>query len=178
MQEISAFYGMSVRMGYSAGKEANFRVNYEDSEKSYSADFSINTLDVISGEFPPTGKEIIQEWGKPHREELIRNWHLAKEGKPLVAIKPIDDECCGRTPKWVVASVEPRTDHTLLLTFADGKRGIYGVRPLLSYKAFEPLKNTDFFMLAHIGCGTVVWNDDIDLDPEGLYMDSKPITEA
>lgn len=81
-------------------------------------------------------------------------------------------------PRWVVKDVKPNDDYTLMLSFADGKKGIYDVKPLLQYKICEPLKNIGFFMLAHIECGTVVWNDDIDLDPEGLYMDSKPITEA
>lgn len=80
-----------------------------------------------------------------------------------------------KNPYWVVKQVKPNKDYTILLTFEDGKRGVYYVKPLLRYKICEPLKNIGFFMLAHTDGSTVVWNDQLDLDPESLYMDSKPI---
>ena len=33
-------------------------------------------------------------------------------------------------PAWVVKKVIPREDYTLLLTFEDGKTGIYDLRPI------------------------------------------------
>ncbi|NLB32951.1 MAG: DUF2442 domain-containing protein [Tissierellia bacterium] len=34
------------------------------------------------------------------------------------------------------------------------------------------MKNINLFNKAHVECGTVVWNDDLDLCPESLYNDS------
>ena len=81
-------------------------------------------------------------------------------------------------PRWVVKDVKANDDYTLMLSFADGKKGIYDVKPWLKYKIFEPLKNKGLFSLAKIECGSVVWNDDIDIDPEILYQDSRPVEEA
>ena len=40
---------------------------------------------------------------------------------------------------------------------------------LLEYPVFKPLSNTVFFKSAHTDGCTVVWNDEIDIDPESLY---------
>jgi len=37
------------------------------------------------------------------------------------------------------------------------------------------LRNPSFFMTAKAECGTVVWNDDIDIAPEHLYDASIPV---
>ncbi|MBQ5439275.1 MAG: DUF2442 domain-containing protein, partial [Clostridia bacterium] len=34
---------------------------------------------------------------------------------------------------------------------------------------YFPLKNIGFFMSVKAECGTVVWNDDVDIAPEHLY---------
>lgn len=175
MQEISRFYGISVSMGNATGKEPFFHAYYEDSEMVYATDFSIETLEDISGVFPPTGTRLIKEWAVNHKKELMRNWQLAKDGKPLLNIKPLDAEIKARQPKWVVKSVKPRENYTLLLTFEDGKKGIYDVKPLLKDKIFEPLKDMRLFMLAHMECSTVVWNDELDIAPEELYDNSTEI---
>lgn len=80
-----------------------------------------------------------------------------------------------KTPVWVVINVEPREDYTLLITFADGSKRIYNVKPLLSKSIFSQLNNLSFFLTAHADCGTVVWNDDIDIAPEHLYECSTPL---
>lgn len=79
------------------------------------------------------------------------------------------------TPAWVVKKVQPKEDYTLLLTFADGKQKIYNARPLLDKAIYSQLKSLNFFLCAKAECGTVVWNDDIDISPEHLYEHSNPI---
>ena len=74
-----------------------------------------------------------------------------------------------KTPVWVVKEVQPREDYTLLLTFADGTEKLYNARPLLEKAVYAQLKNLSFFLDAKAECGTVVWNDDIDIAPEHLY---------
>ncbi|MBR2957057.1 MAG: DUF2442 domain-containing protein [Clostridia bacterium] len=74
-----------------------------------------------------------------------------------------------KTPVWVVKEVQTREDYTLLLTFADGTKKLYNARPLLEKAIYAQLKNLSFFLDAKAECGTVVWNDDIDIAPEHLY---------
>lgn len=78
-------------------------------------------------------------------------------------------------PVWVVKEVQPKKDYTLLITFADGTRRIYNARPLLDKTVYARLKSTAFFLQAKVNCGTVVWNDDIDIAPEHLYECSLPV---
>jgi hypothetical protein len=74
-----------------------------------------------------------------------------------------------KTPVWVVKKVEPQTDYTLVLTFASGERKVYDAHPLLDKAIYAQLQNLSFFLSAKVECGTVVWNDDVDIAPEHLY---------
>ena len=78
-------------------------------------------------------------------------------------------------PAWVVKEVLPKEDYTLLITFADGAKKVYNARPLLGKAIYSSLKNIDFFLCAKAECGTVVWNDDVDIAPEHLYECSEPL---
>ena len=69
-----------------------------------------------------------------------------------------------KKPRWCVTQVIPRDDYTLLLTFADGKKGIYDFKPNLHYPVYQKQKDIAFFM---------VWPDDSDIDPEHLYKTCK-----
>lgn len=79
------------------------------------------------------------------------------------------------TPAWVVREVQPRSDYTLLLTFADGTHKVYDARPLLEKAIYSKLNNIPFFLNAKAECGTVVWSDDVDISPEVLYDYSQPV---
>ena len=78
-------------------------------------------------------------------------------------------------PIWVVKSVKPQSDYTLLLDFANGEKRLYNAHQLLNKPIYEPLKNLPFFLKAKVDCGTVVWNDDMDIAPEHLYECSTPV---
>lgn len=80
-----------------------------------------------------------------------------------------------KTPKWVVTDVTPKADYTMLITFTGGEQKLYNAKPLLEKAIYAPLKNISFFMSAKPYCGTVVWNDDVDIAPEHLYECSQNI---
>ena len=75
---------------------------------------------------------------------------------------------------WVVKDVAPQRDYTLLITFVNGEKRIYNARPLLNKAIYSSLRNIGFFMKAKASCGTVIWDDDIDIAPEHLYECSQP----
>ena len=56
-------------------------------------------------------------------------------------------------PVWVVKKVIPRKDYTLLLTFEDGKNGIYDFRPDLSLPVFRKQQNIDFSCRRRLSMG-------------------------
>jgi hypothetical protein len=68
-----------------------------------------------------------------------------------------------------VIAVEPQPDYWLLLTFEQGEKKYFDMKPYLHATVFQPLKNVSFFNLARIDYGTVVWSNDIDIAPETLY---------
>lgn len=80
-------------------------------------------------------------------------------------------------PVWVVKDVEAQKDYTLIITFHSGEKKIYNAYPLLNKPIYAPLKNLNFFLGARVACGTVIWNDDIDIAPEHLYECSTAITK-
>jgi hypothetical protein len=52
------------------------------------------------------------------------------------------------------------------------------VKPLPDYcleTAFSALTEQNPFMKAYIAYGTVVWNDEIDLSPDTLYLRGRPL---
>ena len=79
-----------------------------------------------------------------------------------------------KNPVWVVKDVAPQRDYTLLITFINGEKRIYNARPLLNKAIYSSLRNIGFFMKAKASCGTVIWDDDIDIAPEHLYKCSQP----
>ena len=77
-------------------------------------------------------------------------------------------------PTQVIA----HADHSLTLTFTNGEIRRFDLAPYLRYPCFEPLKKTGFFLLAHCDHGTVAWPQNIDFDPDTLYLESKPVAQA
>ena len=69
-------------------------------------------------------------------------------------------------------------DHSLTLTFANGEIRRFDLEPYLRYPCFEPLKQTAFCLLASCDHGTVAWPQNIDCDPDTLYLESKPVAQA
>lgn len=72
-----------------------------------------------------------------------------------------------------VVQVTPLADYCLLAEFATGERRWFDMKPYLGYPAFSPLADSALFQKAHVAFGTVVWNDEIDLSPDTLYLKGK-----
>lgn len=81
-------------------------------------------------------------------------------------------------PRWVVLEATPHDDLTLALSFADGKRGIFNMLPLIKDPYYAPLANLPLFMTARAKYGTVIWDGDRDIAPELLYENCKPVSTA
>lgn len=74
-----------------------------------------------------------------------------------------------------VLKVRYMSPYRLVLTFTNFEIKEFDLSTYLNYSVFEPLQNESFCASAKVFNGTVVWNDDIDFDPDRLYLEAKPI---
>jgi len=74
-----------------------------------------------------------------------------------------------------VVGVVAQKNHVLLISFSNGERRRFDLSPYLHYPVFQPLQNSAFFALATASHGTVSWPQDIDFDPDTLYLESTPV---
>lgn len=77
-----------------------------------------------------------------------------------------------------VVKVIPRDDFTLLLTFANGERGVYDCTHLLDFGVFRELRDPTYFGRAAAENGTVVWPNEQDICPDTLYEDSRKLVST
>ena len=76
-----------------------------------------------------------------------------------------------------VKKVEPQTDYSLILTFENGERKRFDMKPYLDKGVFRKLRNAEAFGTARVSFNTVTWDDDIDFDPEALYEGGSPLVD-
>lgn len=76
---------------------------------------------------------------------------------------------------WRVKHVLAREDHTLVLTFEDGAKKVFDVKPYLEKGVFRELKDINMFKTARVFFSTVAWANGADFDPEGLYELGLPL---
>ena len=77
-----------------------------------------------------------------------------------------------------VKSVKAQDDYLLLLTFDNGEKRIFDVKPYLGKGVFGRLKNPVSFSTVRVVSGSVEWSGDVDLSYDTLYIESKPVEEA
>jgi len=81
-----------------------------------------------------------------------------------------------------IKNITPLDDYVLLAHFVDGSDRTYDLKPLINdHEAFQTLKNTPgLYRLVKVDTGGygIVWNEDIDLDAEEIWVNGKPVTTA
>lgn len=77
-----------------------------------------------------------------------------------------------------VAKIKAQKDYCLLITFANGEEKLFDIKPYLETGVFKSLKKLAMFGTARAEYGTVVWQNDVDFDPDTLYLESKAIITA
>ena len=71
-----------------------------------------------------------------------------------------------------VVDVKPLQDYTLLLTFENGEKRTFDMKPYLGKGIFRDLKNKDMFKTVRVSFDSIEWSNEADIDPEVLYEDS------
>jgi hypothetical protein len=72
-----------------------------------------------------------------------------------------------------IATVKAADDYKLVLTFTNAEQKVFDMKPYLNNGVFKALQDETLFKKAYVNWGTVVWNDDLDMSPDTLYLDSK-----
>lgn len=86
MPQISRFFGIIILMFYDEHNPPHFHAVYSD----YTAEIGIKDLSVIVGFLPSRVLGLVIEWASLHKAELFQNWELAKQGKPVNKIAPLE----------------------------------------------------------------------------------------
>jgi hypothetical protein len=86
MPRISQFYGIAIYMYYRDHAPPHFHAIYSEHE----AIIDIATAAVVEGALPRRARGLVTDWAAAHREELQRNWELARTGQPLNAVDPLE----------------------------------------------------------------------------------------
>lgn len=76
-----------------------------------------------------------------------------------------------------VKDVKPVKDYLLILTFENGEKRRFDMKPYLEIGIFKELKDTAQFNTVHVSFDSIEWNNEADLDPEDLYKYSEPVMQ-
>jgi hypothetical protein len=74
-----------------------------------------------------------------------------------------------------VKDVHPVDDYRLEVTFENGERRVFDVKPYLQRGVFVRLQNRAVFQAARVVAGSVEWPGGLDLSYDTLYLESRPI---
>lgn len=70
---------------------------------------------------------------------------------------------------WKVVKLEVLSGYRIDVEFADGSHGIVDMSNEPFEGIFAPLANEDFFALARIENGVIVWPNGADIAPDAIY---------
>ena len=71
-----------------------------------------------------------------------------------------------------VRNVIPEKNYTLHLWFTSGEEGILDMKPYLDRGIFRALKDERMFNTVRPFIGTIQWENEADLCPDTVYLDS------
>jgi hypothetical protein len=74
-----------------------------------------------------------------------------------------------------VKDVKPQADYLLLLTFENGEKRQFDVKPYLHLGVFQELKDERLFQTVRKSFDTIEWDNEADFDPAFLYEKSQKV---
>jgi hypothetical protein len=86
MPELSRFFGIVVTMHYADDAPPHFHARYGE----HRAAIALQPLRLLEGHLPPRALGFVMEWAVAHQIELVDDWPLARAGKPLRRIDPLE----------------------------------------------------------------------------------------
>jgi len=83
---ISRFFGILIVIYWDDHSPPHFHAKYSGEEGI----INIKTGQIIKGALSKRVLSLIEEWRMLHEKELLEDWNLAKERKPLRYIAPLE----------------------------------------------------------------------------------------
>ena len=71
-----------------------------------------------------------------------------------------------------IKDVKPQDNYLLLLTFENGEKRQFDMKPYLDFGIFKELKDSRLFGTVKPSFDSIEWDNEADLDPELLYQKS------
>lgn len=78
---------------------------------------------------------------------------------------------------WDVKNVQPLANYELHVELADGRTGIFDVKPYLNHGVFRELQDQTYFSQVGIVFGAITWPHEQDIAPETLVAHLKPVSD-
>ena len=85
MPEICRFFGIVIAVYYDDHNPPHFHARYSGRKVS----IEIQTLKILEGEISSRALGLVVEWASLHKEELMKDWELAKSNQPPEKIEPL-----------------------------------------------------------------------------------------
>jgi hypothetical protein len=76
---------------------------------------------------------------------------------------------------WDVTTVEPLPDYLIRVELADGRTGLFDLKPYLDHGVFKELRDLHYFNRVDILFGAVTWPNEQDIAPETLLAGLIPV---
>lgn len=76
-------------------------------------------------------------------------------------------------PRVIKAAYQ--SPYKILLTFTNGEKKEFDFSSYLDYPVYQALRSEQFCQKVKVLNGTVVWDNEIDFDPDTLYIESKTL---
>jgi len=74
-----------------------------------------------------------------------------------------------------IKDVKPQDNYLLNLTFENGEKRQFDMKPYLDFGIFQELKDLRLFKTVKISFDSIEWENEADFDPEILYRKSLKI---
>jgi hypothetical protein len=71
-----------------------------------------------------------------------------------------------------IKDVKPQDNYLLLLTFENGEKRQFDMKPYLDFGIFQELKDLRLFKTVKTSFDSIEWDNEADFDPEILYQKS------
>ena len=71
--------------------------------------------------------------------------------------------------------VKPQDNYFLLLTFENGEKRQFDMKPYLDFGIFQELKDPGLFKTVKTSYDSIEWANEADFDPEILYQKSQRV---
>ena len=73
-----------------------------------------------------------------------------------------------------VITAEPVDDKRVRVSFENGVQGLFDCSSYMTDRYWDSLNNPSIFRQVRVECGTLCWPNDIDIDPEEVWVFCTP----